>query len=134
MKALRIWLVGVGCALAACGGVAGVSSNSETHFLGFCSEGDCDDGLSCICGVCTVTCDPAASCVALNPNAICTQPSPAACGDDTEPSVCDVDCEGDGECASLGSSYRCQAGVCRLPGCVYEGNVYEEGATFDDAP
>lgn len=131
MKALRIWLVWAGCALAACGGVAGVSSNSETHFLGFCSADDCDDGLSCICGVCTVTCDPAASCGALNPDAICTQPSAAACGDDTEPSVCDVDCEDDGDCASVGADYRCQAGFCRPPGCVYEGSVYARGATFD---
>ena len=133
MKTLRVWLVWVGCALAACGGAAGVSSNSETHFLGFCNDGDCDDGLSCICGVCTVLCDPAASCGALDPDAICTEPSSAACGDDTEPSVCDVDCDDDGECASLGAGYRCQAGVCRLPGCVYEGKVYEDGATFDAA-
>jgi len=130
MKALRSWLVGVGLALAACGGAAGVSSNSETHFLGFCTENSCGEGLSCICGVCTVTCDPARSCGALHPDAICTIPSSGSCGDDAEPSVCDVDCDGDDACSSLGSEYRCQSGVCRLPGCIHDGQSYPIGEEF----
>lgn len=130
MKALRRWLVGVGLALAACGGAAGVTSNSETHFLGLCTEGSCGDGLSCICGVCTVTCDPARSCGALHPDAICTVPSSSSCGDDTEPSVCDVDCDDDDDCASLGEGYDCQAGFCRLEGCVYDGQSHGFGDEF----
>lgn len=132
MKALRTWVLWVGLVVAACGGASSVSSNSETHFLGLCSANECGEGLSCICGVCTVTCDPAASCGALNANAICTTPSSSSCGDDTQPSVCDVDCDDDSECASLGDDFRCLAGVCRPPGCVHEGRIYQEGARFDN--
>ncbi|HEU5077104.1 MAG TPA: BPTI/Kunitz-type proteinase inhibitor domain-containing protein [Polyangiaceae bacterium] len=133
MKTIRTWLMWAGLVVAACGGASSGSSNSETHFLGLCAGDGCGDGLSCICGVCTVTCDPAASCGALNAKAICKAPSSSSssCDDDTQPSVCDVDCENDSECASLGSDYRCQAGVCRPPGCVAEGRVYEKGETFD---
>ncbi|HEY6728156.1 MAG TPA: BPTI/Kunitz-type proteinase inhibitor domain-containing protein [Polyangiaceae bacterium] len=132
MKALKTWVLWAGLIVAACGGASSSgSSNSETHFLGLCSGDDCGDGLSCICGVCTVTCDPAASCGALNANAICASSSSSSCGDDTAPSVCDVDCDRDGDCASLGAGFECQAGVCRQPGCVAEGRVYEEGATFE---
>ena len=130
MKAFRSWLVGVGLALGACGGAAGVTSNSETHFLGLCAEDSCGDGLSCICGVCTVTCDPARSCGALHPDAICTVRSSSSCGDAAEPSVCDVDCDDDDKCSSLGSDYRCQDGFCRPQGCSYDGQSYGIGEDF----
>lgn len=131
MKTVSIWALWAGLLVAACGGASsGGSSNSETHFLGLCSANDCEDGLSCICGVCTVTCDPAASCGALNPNAICAAPSSSSCGDDTQPSVCDVDCDDNRDCASLGPDFRCGEGVCRPPGCVHDGRIYAEGSTF----
>lgn len=126
--ALCTWL------LLACGGVAQMGGeDSETHFLALCQAGACGEGLSCICGVCTVVCDPAQSCSELNSAASCQVPPESAgtaCGEASQPSVCDVTCAADGDCASLGADYRCADGACRLADCVYAGKAYSAGQGF----
>ena len=122
-----------GFVVAACGGASGFGNNSETHFLGYCDDDECGDGLSCVCGVCTVTCDPAASCSELNVGAVCRSVSDAdamSCGEQSQPSVCDVECNTKADCSSVSAKHECVAGFCRLPGCVYQGRVYPRGETF----
>ena len=78
---------------AACNG--GPETDSETHWMEQCSEdSDCDDELSCICNLCTTTCDDDCSQVA--PTAVC-QEEPTGC-DETDESICVIECEDDGDC------------------------------------
>ncbi len=95
-------------ALVACGKSESAESG-ESHFLSYCDDDACGDGMSCVCGVCTSTCSEPSDCAGLASGAIC-QSARASCGED---SVCDFGCEGDQDCAALGAGYACQAGSCR---------------------
>ncbi len=132
MRYTSVLFILVGIFGFACGGSAsGGEGNSETHFLAFCA-GKCADGLACVCGVCTVTCERASTCAGLDDHASCQggDAYPDTCGDDTRPSVCDVTCTRDSECASLGGDYACVDGFCRQAGCVYEGQPHQVGEEF----
>lgn len=114
----------VGCAgtlaLAAGGSVAmgcgggGPQVGSQTNWFVECSsKRDCGDGLSCLCGHCTQTCESDASCADL-PGASCLDEegssAVAVCGGQTAPArLCMPRCTAEGTCAA-GSS--CVAGVC----------------------
>lgn len=102
---------------ASCGHTpAEPSFGSETNFLMFCADDECDDGLACQCGVCTRVCEVAADCAGLNADAICVAPivgndtPPRSCG--SEPK-CERACVSPADCSSLGDDYGCRAGVCR---------------------
>src|SRR5690606_40896201 len=58
-----------------------IETGGETHFLKSCSpvEDDCGGGLSCVCGICTVTCDDDAMCSQF-PGATCVAESAGRCG------------------------------------------------------
>lgn len=58
--------------LAACGGRTLERTEGETHWLSTCSEGEnCGDGQTCICGVCTATCERKGECADLSSRATC---------------------------------------------------------------
>lgn len=100
---------------SACGSL-GTRTGSETNFLTSC-DGSCDDGLSCICGVCTRSCSATDECTELAAGAACVTETDAApslaCGE-RDAAVCDRSCENDGDCDSLGSTFHCQDGFCRM--------------------
>jgi hypothetical protein len=108
-RAKWLWLLAA-LLLAAC-----VRSNEpselggESHFLRRCSD-RCGAGLDCIQGVCTRGCVVGKdSCGDLSADALCT-------ADSVEPgevAVCDLACGGDGDCAALSASHRCDSGYCR---------------------
>jgi hypothetical protein len=111
----------VGLALvlsAACGPAAEPQTGSETHFLVYC-DGQCEAGLSCICGTCTQPCSTDADCARLAPTAECIavqdRPADASCFECGADAFCDVRCAADGDCAALGPSHTCQRGFCRAP-------------------
>ncbi len=88
---------------------------SETHFLRSCTS-TCEDGYSCLCGVCTLACENDATCRAdAHATATCGGPSAGRneCGGTAK--VCDVRCSSDGDCRYLGSDFECEAGRCRAP-------------------
>lgn len=79
------------------------SAITETGFLAPCDpQGDCDDGLSCVCGVCTRSCDDGCGDGACN-----TPPDGPAC---VPPAgVCLGRCDRDADCAA---GLVCAAGAC----------------------
>lgn len=96
----------------------GPSITSETHFLQRCdSEGACAEGLSCLCGACTQTCEGASECAPLAGAAEClpvaSRPTDPACPETAVVAFCDASCSDDGDCAELGNGYRCDRGFCR---------------------
>jgi len=105
----------------ACGGKSTAPNiGSESHFLAHC-DATCDDGLSCIGGICTRSCLTAVTgCSDLGSTATCTNQS-------VEPgqvAVCDVSCASGGDCQSLGAGYGCEGGFCRhSPDAVSTGNT-----------
>lgn len=118
----------------------GPSTSSETHFLQRCdSEGACSEGLSCLCGACTRTCEQSNTCAALNQGAECfpvaARPSDPECPDTAVVAFCDVSCEEDTDCLDLGSGFRCDRGFCRAlnQSCETGATVGSEVALLGDA-
>jgi hypothetical protein len=114
--------------------------DSETHFLRACTS-DCPGDLQCICGVCSLTCDPASDCGDAHERASCVAASEfadgAQCATNAEPSVCDVDCMQDADCEDVGPTHTCEAGHCRViaqssASCMHEGVVYLPGEHWND--
>jgi polyhydroxybutyrate depolymerase len=97
----------------------GPQTGSETNFLSGCDT-SCEDGLSCVCGVCTRSCSAAADCASLAAGADCVapaaRPTEAACFAAESDAFCDLACSGDDDCAVLGAPFRCQSGYCRASG------------------
>jgi hypothetical protein len=95
------------------------TAGGESHFLASCSP-ECEEGLECICGVCTRVCDDDDDCSDL-PGATCVSPELLESARECEPTdpvempVCDVGCSSDEECKDLGSDATCESGYCRLP-------------------
>ncbi|MDH5671922.1 MAG: BPTI/Kunitz domain-containing protein [Myxococcales bacterium] len=116
------WLLGALVALWAlgCGAHHDGGGDSESHFLTTC-DSRCQAGLSCICGVCTRSCDDDATCTDLAQGASCEPhggDQGLRCdGADTpraEPvTSCELECKIDTECSQLGANMRCEAGLCR---------------------
>jgi len=89
---------------------------SETNFLKHC-DGQCENGLTCLCGVCTRACTGTNECADLSKAAECvavpegtTSTTVASC---QQGSTCEFSCISQLDCVSLGSEYRCETGFCR---------------------
>ena len=80
----------VGMALGAgCGGKAGTTAtDTNTNWLQDCDrDADCGSALSCLCGICTVTCGSTRECKAVGGHGVCNTSSacakaPAVCEDE----------------------------------------------------
>ncbi len=94
----------------------GLRVGSETNFLTRCEDA-CEDGLRCVCGVCTRPCSGKDECTDLAAGAACVTPASdgAACVSEAEGDFCDLPCSGDGACSALGEAFQCDGGYCRLP-------------------
>ncbi|HYP76423.1 MAG TPA: hypothetical protein VER12_10720 [Polyangiaceae bacterium] len=89
---------------------------SETHFLKSC-EGTCQDGMQCICGVCTRACTRQTDCAAWPAVASCSSLGPRIaeqrCGEAELGAICDATCLIDSDCSKLDADRVCDAGYCR---------------------
>jgi hypothetical protein len=88
----------------------------ETHFLRECLWGACPEGLSCICGVCTIACEDDDTCTGLGERAACrdTESKSLSCeGESPTLQICDATCSSDEQCGALGADYRCIENRCR---------------------
>jgi polyhydroxybutyrate depolymerase len=102
---------------------------SETNFLKHCSS-ECDQGLSCICGVCTRACTGPTECATTAVDAQCVSVpgNPAASAGSCERgAICDLGCNSTDDCAGLGASYRCEMGYCRKGALVCPAGVLTAG-------
>lgn len=98
-----------------CGRSSSPIIESETHFLSDCLT-TCDDGLECLCGVCTRACEPGEdSCDGLASGATCVE-STVVCGRPGPATVCDVECSSNADCSSLEGDATCDDGKCRSHG------------------
>ena len=124
MRLLFLITLASGCAKTIDGG-----SDGESHFLSSC-DAECEQGYSCICGVCTEGCDDDARCSDLAPTALCVEVKAAkGCSSNNDDvfGFCDVACKSSQECSVLGSGYGCSAGFCRKgvdPASRDAGNAY----------
>jgi polyhydroxybutyrate depolymerase len=91
-------------------------TGSETNFLQRC-EGNCGEGLACLCGVCTKACTGSSECSEFASNAKCVSvlQSPDAGTDESchQGATCDLSCTRAADCSALGSGYLCEMGYCR---------------------
>jgi hypothetical protein len=91
----------------------------ETHFLRSCTQSDCGNGLSCLCGVCTRSCVEQTSCDDLGHFAMCMDTSDlisdTQCNPLSTARVCASRCRVDSDCTSFDSSLQCMAGSCQVP-------------------
>jgi len=111
--ALLVGLLSAGCTESHADGPPAV--DSETHFLTLCDK-RCEDGLTCVCGVCTRECAAASDCEELSAGASCRAPhvgDKRACGRALPATVCEAECSDDDDCAALSADHRCDHGVCR---------------------
>lgn len=109
-------------ALSSCSSTTTTKSETETHFLQSC-EGACEDGLSCICGVCTEECASDGACEALAAGASCATTAPSCAG--AVESTCDVECTRAADCNALEGAFECRQGRCRA---TAEGESGQGGA------
>lgn len=120
----------------------GPRTSTETHFLTYCG-GDCGQGLTCLCGVCTRACTGTSECSTLSSNAQCV-PVPETLDSDPAGScqrgaTCEMACVTQADCQVLGDNYRCETGVCRkgdvvcpteaLPAGDYQREIVVDGTT-----
>ena len=89
---------------------------SETHFLQTC-EATCDDGMQCICGVCTKACTRQTDCTNLPGTASCAPLAPRVaeqrCAATELGAICDAPCLTDFDCSGLAADRICDYGFCR---------------------
>lgn len=106
----RVWVLSALLAIACGGQLAGPIVGGESHFLRYCSS-SCDEGLSCISGVCSQSCliGVEDSCSSLAAGARCTNTSV----EPGEVAICDMGCTRNVDCLHLGSDYACEGGYCR---------------------
>lgn len=88
----------------------------ETHFLTACLDSECPEGLSCVCGVCTATCEDSTSCGDVSSLADCASLAAQSLvceGVSESHKICDVTCARDASCEDLGAGFQCVQGRCR---------------------
>jgi hypothetical protein len=99
----------LGLELAAACGQTNTTESGETHFLLKCvKDGDCGDGLACLAGVCSRSCELSADCANLSETATCVDQV-----DGHGAMVCDVACTTLADCSHLGPTHHCQNDFCR---------------------
>jgi hypothetical protein len=124
-----------GLVICCAGGRYDSDGGSETHFLSRC-DGSCGANFECRCGVCTQSCTESAACSALSSTAACVPSTPRSadgrCPSEDARSFCDFSCLADGDCTSLGSGSRCDAGYCRT--AESPSSTTNESAALDCTP
>lgn len=87
LRAVSLAMVLAAIACSGCGARARDRVEGETHWLSACTESSaCDDGQSCVCGVCTVVCEADDACRDF-PSAACSASAFTPYEDDCEASA-----------------------------------------------
>jgi hypothetical protein len=106
---LGLWLI------FSCSTPQSVEEGSETHFLETC-EATCQEGLQCICGVCTRSCSEQSDCADWAGVASCAPLGPRVaerrCVASETSAICDAPCLSDVDCSKLANRI-CDYGYCR---------------------
>ncbi len=118
---LRDWLwlaclLSLACVLA-CGDDDGAprTLGGETNWLSMCTGSDqCGAGLECLCGVCTVACEPGQGCSQSGASCAPTETDLSlACGSaPTVAAICAELCDEDAQCLAAASNRSCRDGMC----------------------
>lgn len=126
-------MIALALLLAACS-MSKPSADSKSNWLRTCSSvSDCDDGLSCACGVCTRSCQSAATCEGgdlgaeckdVRGSAIASACASASSSASAVSHVCLTSCQ-DGDC---GDGQRCVQGVCVGRNTADAGTLLESDA------
>lgn len=135
-------LQGLPCVLIALAVATGCKSSSpepqtgsETNFLEHCDV-TCDEGMTCLCGVCTKACTGDNDCAAFGSGVECvsvvTRPDSGTTGSCQQGATCDKSCLSTSNCASLGPEYQCETGFCRKGALVCPDNALPPGDTSRD--
>lgn len=121
------------CALILCISCAKSSPRAagESNWLKSCeTDKQCDDGMDCTCGMCSVACEVNSECSNIEKSALCTLISSTAVKTscetkEREDAICVLPCDEDNDCSgSLGVSFVCRLGFC----------VEENHASLKDEP
>lgn len=120
--------------VSGCGAQDKIDIGGETHFLKSCSpeENSCDDGLSCVCGVCTQVCDEQTACAGLSGATCVSVDDREMCGGLAPVQHCDVECGRDSDCSAVSAFHVCDEGVCRTESPPRP--VVEPSASLDAGP
>jgi hypothetical protein len=118
MRASKISIAAVLVLLSACAQTEAPAPNKNTNWLQECAtDAECDEALSCICGVCTERCADEDACAGRDGMGTCRHERSAElmgqCGDAPRwSSVCVAACEDDVDCAYVGQGAHCEHGAC----------------------
>ncbi|HET6337383.1 MAG TPA: hypothetical protein VFG30_29365 [Polyangiales bacterium] len=113
-----LWIGLLVLSVVACGKSRRPFPDKTTSWLRACDrDAQCGDELACLCGICSRTCDNAASCSGDTRCISSNDPDAAqACGDDpATPALCASTCRRDSECRELGDDFTCRRGLCSAP-------------------
>jgi hypothetical protein len=129
--AIALLLLAVGAGQACQARAIESVDGSQTDVLRSCSI-ECEAGLDCVCGVCTLPCDLDFECGELAAGAVCSSGEAAACPG-AAPS-CTVECNVDADCSGIAADMACVSGHCQgpaLPASV-QASVGEPCVTADE--
>jgi hypothetical protein len=97
------------------------SNSRETNWLKIC-EGDkqCDEGMRCLCGVCSAECESTEACEALDEHSVCAVASRVSIADGCQGEsnassvgICVLPCKIDRDCAKVSDTeLKCQSNYC----------------------
>ena len=132
-KALAILIPALVLTAAGCGSGSGSGplTDSESHFMSICmSDTDCgDEGLMCLCGVCTQVCETPDSACGLDTPSLCTPeaqlPDELFCASTiaADEGICLATCAVNSDCDTLRGEHVCVAGSCVPEPLVVEPDV-----------
>lgn len=107
------------------------SLGTNTNWLKACSaHGECTDGRSCLCGVCTLPCSSDGQCGSVHEATRCAALSEDSCGGGAaSTSACLEGCRSSADCTSLEHSL-CRDGLCvPAPGVSADSGAPDAGTT-----
>ena len=120
MSRAHLTIVAVTIFALACFDSHSTKVEGETNWLRICENGaDCGDGLTCICGVCTRSCESDRECGDLPADPECVSferfEDSVDCRvvNDDYNAVCDMVCTEDSDCWELDDDAVCRSGSCR---------------------
>jgi hypothetical protein len=117
MSRVAAWCLGM-VLVFGCSDAHTEASNGQTHWLRECNDDSDCGNLSCICGLCSATCEHGDTCKkAVGQTTSCVAAGKLApanqCSTRTANTrVCAAECEHDADCTTYDANLRCASGLC----------------------